>query len=167
MPTSLSFVPVCMLPFSFWHHRAAKALRSPISLHSLGVSPSTHARQPPFLFSGGKFHLTLSSGAGVDIRFVDAEVLSSEFSKRGTMKRLQLFSYSVGPFSGIICIYKRHISESLTHLNSCAPLCQPMCTSLRSLYIAWRKTSGFWWTDTDSNTGGSKLTRWSFIFTPC
>lgn len=80
-----------------------------------------------FLFSGGKFHLTLSSGTRTDIRFVGDEVLLSEFNKRGTMKRLQLLSKSTAPITEFICIYKWHISEGSPHPCRCTLLPQKTC----------------------------------------
>jgi len=71
--------------------------------------------------------LTLSSGTRTDIRFVDDEVLLSEFNKRGTMKRLQLLSKSTAPITEFICIYKWHISEGSPHPSRCTLLPQKTC----------------------------------------
>lgn len=71
---------------------------------SWSVATQSHQAAPGFLFSGGKFHLTLSSGTRADIRFVDDEVLLSELNKRGTMKKLQLLSKSTAPITEFISI---------------------------------------------------------------
>lgn len=74
------------------------------------VATQTHSGASAFSLSSGKFHLTLSSGTRTGIRFVDDEVLLSEFHERGTRKRLQLLSKSTTPITEFICIYKWHIS---------------------------------------------------------
>lgn len=89
---------------------------------SLGTLPPKLAGElQGFLSSGGKFHLTLSSGTRTGIRFVDDGVLLSGFSKRGTMKRLQLLSKNPAPIAEFICIYKWHSSEGSPHPWRCTP----------------------------------------------
>lgn len=92
---------------------AATTSSPPLSFGTL--PPKLAGELQVFLFSGGKFHLTLSSGTRTDIRFVDDEVLLSEFNRRGTMKRLQPLSKSTTPITKFMCIYKWHSSEGPPH----------------------------------------------------
>lgn len=114
---------------------------------SLGTLPPNLTRElQVFLFSGGKFHLTLSSGTRTDIRFVDDEVLLSEFNKRGTMKRLQLLSKSTAPIREFIYIYKWHISEGSPHPSKCTPSTENLLifpSALHALHTFGKKR-GVW-----------------------
>lgn len=111
-----------------WHYCSAEALDIlPLLLSLLASCHLNSLGSLRFLFSGGKFHLTLSSGTRIDIRFVDDEVLLSEFNKRGTMKRLQLLSKSSAPITEFICIYKWHISGGSPHPSRCTVLPQKTC----------------------------------------